>query len=89
VQRCKKRRCENIEGLCLAAPSGLECAEKFFLAANFEDCSFNFKARAAFSAIATCDAPVVGSQKAATRDIPGTISCNTSNLLALSSGEGW
>ena len=35
----------------------------------------------------TCDAPVVGSHSAATRDIAETVSRKTSNRFALSSGD--
>jgi hypothetical protein len=33
--------------------------------------------------IVACDAPVVGSQRAVTRDIPGIMSLSTSSLFAL------
>src|SRR6516165_8146534 len=38
-------------------------------------CSFKFNDRAALAVIVTCDAPVVGSQSAVTRDSPGIMSC--------------
>jgi hypothetical protein len=50
-------------------------------------CSFKFNDRAALAVIVTCDAPVVGSQRAVTRDSPGIMSLSTSSLFALSSGE--
>ena len=46
-----------------------------------------FLARAAISVIETCDMPLVGSQRAATRDSPGTISLKISSRFTLSSGE--
>src|SRR5215472_7861550 len=45
-------------------------------------CSFKFNDRAALVVIATCDAPVVGSQRAATRDSPGIMSRSISSLFA-------
>src|SRR5262245_36116164 len=50
-------------------------------------CSFKFNDRAALAVIVTCDAPVVGSQRAVTRESPGIMSLSTSSLFALSSGE--
>src|SRR5262245_35903832 len=50
-------------------------------------CNFKFNDRAALAVIVTCDAPVVGSQRAVTRDSPGIMSLSTSSLFALSSGE--
>ena len=50
-------------------------------------CSFKFNDRAALAVIVTCDAPVVGSQRAVIRESPGIMSLSTSSLFALSSGE--
>src|SRR5262249_29261959 len=48
--------------------------------------SFKFNDRAALVVSVTCDAPVVGSQRAVTLDSPGIMSLSTSSLFALSSG---
>jgi hypothetical protein len=61
MQRCEKRGKENVEGLRLGIARRANCPSDVVAVFDVQDCSFTFNARAALSAMITCDVPFVGS----------------------------